>query len=67
MYSFLQSDAISDVKLSIVTDLCLDFRDILNYGLFLPPVNGKAGKFLQEDRFLREYPFSGSVGQLEVC
>ncbi|VDM31314.1 unnamed protein product [Hydatigera taeniaeformis] len=30
---------ISDVKLSIATDLQLDFRDILNYGLFLPPAN----------------------------
>ncbi|VDD76500.1 unnamed protein product [Mesocestoides corti] len=44
----------------------LDFRDILNYGLFLPPQNGKAGKFLQEDRLLKDYPFSDSVGHLEL-
>lgn len=58
---------ISDVKLSVATDLRLEFRDLLNYGLFLPPANGKAGKFLQEERQLRDYPFSCSVGHLEVC
>ncbi|VDL18378.1 unnamed protein product [Hymenolepis diminuta] len=58
VYNFLPSDIISDVKISIVTDLHLEFRDILNYGLFLPPANGKAGKFLQEDRQLKEYPFT---------
>ncbi|KAM3178264.1 hypothetical protein ACTXT7_002904 [Hymenolepis weldensis] len=65
VYNFLPSDIISDVKISIATDLHLEFRDILNYGLFLPPANGKAGKFLQEDRQLKEYPFTSSVGHLE--
>ena len=67
VYSFLSTNIVSDVKLSIATDLNLEFRDILNYGLFLPPANGKAGKFLQEDRQLKDYPFSCSVGHLEVC
>ena len=66
VYGFLSTDIVSDVKLSIATDLNLEFGDILNYGLFLPPANGKAGKFLQEDRQLKEYPFSCSVGHLEV-
>ncbi|KAL5970387.1 SH3 and multiple ankyrin repeat domain protein 3 [Taenia solium] len=60
-----ESDMILDIKLSVATDLRLEFRDILNYGLFLPPANGKAGKFLQEERQLRDYPFSCSVGHLE--
>lgn len=67
VYSFLSSDLISDVKIAIITDLRLEFRDILNYGLFLPPASGKAGKFLQEDRQIKDYPFSNSVGHLEVC
>jgi hypothetical protein len=29
-------------------------------------VNGRAGKFLDEERRLSEYPFQGSVGTLEV-
>ena len=30
------------------------------------PANGKAGKFLDEERQLKEYPFPGPVGALEV-
>ena len=37
-----------------------------NYGLYYPPANGRAGKFLDEERCMSEYPLSGSVGQLEV-
>jgi SH3/ankyrin repeat-containing protein len=40
--------------------------DGLNFGLYLPPSNGRAGKFLDESRCLREYPLSGSVSYLEV-
>ena len=43
-------------------DLC----DALNFGLYLPPVNGRAGKFLAEERYLREYPLQGPIGFLEV-
>ncbi|XP_077025427.1 SH3 and multiple ankyrin repeat domains protein 3 isoform X2 [Tamandua tetradactyla] len=31
-------------------------QDALNYGLFQPPSRGRAGKFLDEERLLREYP-----------
>jgi SH3/ankyrin repeat-containing protein len=41
-------------------------KESFNYGLFLPPSNGKAGKFLDEERRLGDYPFSGPVGYLEV-
>ena len=40
--------------------------DGLNFGLYLPPCNGRAGKFLDESRYLREYPLSGPVAYLEV-
>jgi hypothetical protein len=41
-------------------------KESFNYGLFCPPSNGKAGKFLDEERRLGDYPFSGPVGYLEV-
>jgi hypothetical protein len=44
-----------------------ELKESFNYGLFCPPVNGKAGKFLDEERRLGDYPFSGPVGYLEVC
>lgn len=43
-----------------------ELKESFNYGLFQPPSNGKAGKFLDEERRLGDYPFSGPVGYLEV-
>jgi hypothetical protein len=43
-----------------------ELQESFNYGLFMPPSNGKAGKFLDEERRLSEYPFSGPIGYLEV-
>jgi len=37
-----------------------------NYGLYYPPSNGRAGKFLDEERRMGDYPLSGSVGRFEV-
>ncbi|XP_015834869.1 SH3 and multiple ankyrin repeat domains protein 3 isoform X3 [Tribolium castaneum] len=43
-----------------------ELKESFNYGLFCPPENGKAGKFLDEERRLGDYPFSGPVGYLEL-
>ncbi|CAL8078487.1 unnamed protein product [Orchesella dallaii] len=43
-----------------------ELKESFNYGLFAPPCNGKAGKFLDEERPLSDYPFSGPVGYLEL-
>lgn len=43
-----------------------ELKESFNYGLFCPPSNGKAGKFLDEERRLGDYPFTGPVGYLEV-
>ena len=41
-------------------------KDVLNFGFYDPPVNGKSGKFLDEERPLRDYPLKGSPPMLEV-
>uniref|UniRef100_A0A182J687 SH3 and multiple ankyrin repeat domains protein n=1 Tax=Anopheles atroparvus TaxID=41427 RepID=A0A182J687_ANOAO len=48
---------------SVVTK---ELKESFNYGLFSPPSNGKAGKFLDEERRLGDYPFHGPVGYLEL-
>ena len=48
------------------TTMFQELEDSFNYGLFQPPLNGRAGKFLDEERRLSEYPFQGNVGHLEV-
>uniref|UniRef100_A0A182NDJ1 SH3 and multiple ankyrin repeat domains protein n=1 Tax=Anopheles dirus TaxID=7168 RepID=A0A182NDJ1_9DIPT len=44
----------------------MELKESFNYGLFSPPSNGKAGKFLDEERRLGDYPFHGPVGYLEL-
>uniref|UniRef100_A0A673XR37 SH3 and multiple ankyrin repeat domains protein 3 n=1 Tax=Salmo trutta TaxID=8032 RepID=A0A673XR37_SALTR len=43
-------------KQHILCTLNQSLKDVLNYGLFQPAHNGKAGKFLDEERQLKEYP-----------
>jgi len=46
--------------------LSQDLKESFNYGLYCPSVGGKAGKFLDEERPLKDYPLAGPVGFLEV-
>uniref|UniRef100_A0A673LEH5 SH3 and multiple ankyrin repeat domains protein 3 n=1 Tax=Sinocyclocheilus rhinocerous TaxID=307959 RepID=A0A673LEH5_9TELE len=43
-------------KQQILCTLNQSLKDVLNYGLFQPAYNSKAGKFLDEQRTLKEYP-----------
>ncbi|XP_058841894.1 SH3 and multiple ankyrin repeat domains protein 3-like isoform X3 [Acipenser ruthenus] len=43
-------------KQQILCTLNQSLKDVLNYGLFQPAYNGKAGKFLDEERLLKDYP-----------
>lgn len=38
----------------------------MNYGFYLPPYQGRAGKFLDDCRLLKEYSLNGPVASLEV-
>lgn len=54
------------ISIRLLPSSSQDLKESFNYGLFCPPSNGKAGKFLDEERRLGDYPFSGPVGYLEV-
>ncbi len=54
-------------KQVVLDRLARDVPDALNHGLFLPPDNGRTGKFLDEERLLGDYPLPGPVPTLEVC
>uniref|UniRef100_A0A667HXV8 SH3 and multiple ankyrin repeat domains 2 n=1 Tax=Lynx canadensis TaxID=61383 RepID=A0A667HXV8_LYNCA len=49
-------------KQRILCSLNQSLKDVLNYGLFQPASNGRDGKFLDEERLLREYPQPGGKG-----
>ncbi|XP_069758383.1 SH3 and multiple ankyrin repeat domains protein 2b isoform X3 [Narcine bancroftii] len=56
-------------KQRILCTLNHSLKDVLNYGLFQPASNGRDGKFLDEERLLKEYPqpISKGVPSLEFC
>lgn len=69
VYKCLQFPAerlIWDIKNQLLALLPKELKENFNYGLFCPPSNGKAGKFLDEERRLGDYPFNGPVGYLEL-
>ncbi|XP_075044361.1 SH3 and multiple ankyrin repeat domains protein 2 isoform X2 [Mixophyes fleayi] len=49
-------------KQRILCTLNQSLKDVLNYGLYQPFSNGRDGKFLDEERLLREYPQPMSRG-----
>uniref|UniRef100_A0AAZ3P9H3 SH3 and multiple ankyrin repeat domains 2a n=1 Tax=Oncorhynchus tshawytscha TaxID=74940 RepID=A0AAZ3P9H3_ONCTS len=49
-------------KQKILCTLNQSLKDVLNYGLFQPAMNGRDGKFLDEERLLLEYPQPISKG-----
>ncbi|XP_046672398.1 SH3 and multiple ankyrin repeat domains protein 3 isoform X7 [Homalodisca vitripennis] len=63
---FPKDQLVWDVKQQCLAALPKELKESFNYGLFCPPVNGKAGKFLDEERRLGDYPFNGPVGYLEL-
>jgi len=63
---FQKEELIWEVKQQTLAALPKDLEESFNYGLFHPPSNGKAGKFLDEERRLSEYPFQGPIGYLEM-
>ncbi|XP_050736843.1 SH3 and multiple ankyrin repeat domains protein 2-like isoform X5 [Eriocheir sinensis] len=69
---FHRDDLVWDVKqqaLAALPKVALWYRELresFNYGLFCPPQNGRAGKFLDEERPLGDYPLLTPVGYLEL-
>lgn len=55
-----------EIFLKSITSSLKELKESFNYGLFYPPCNGRAGKFLDEERPLSDYPFNGPGGYLEV-
>ncbi|XP_028132157.2 SH3 and multiple ankyrin repeat domains protein 2 isoform X3 [Diabrotica virgifera virgifera] len=63
---FPRDQLVWDVKQQCLAALPKELKESFNYGLFCPPDNGRAGKFLDEERRLGDYPFNGPVGYLEL-
>uniref|UniRef100_A0AAR2IIB5 SH3 and multiple ankyrin repeat domains 2b n=1 Tax=Pygocentrus nattereri TaxID=42514 RepID=A0AAR2IIB5_PYGNA len=49
-------------KQQILCTLTQSLRDVLNYGLFQPAVDGRESCFLEEERPLRDYPLHTTKG-----
>lgn len=45
----------------VLEEFSAQLHDPLNYGLYIPPNAGKAGKFLDEERPLEDYKLPGKL------
>ncbi|OQV20518.1 SH3 and multiple ankyrin repeat domains protein 3 [Hypsibius exemplaris] len=63
---FPPTTPIWEVKQRLFATLPKELKDSANFGLFCPPFNGRAGKFLDDERELKDYPMPGHVGYLEL-
>lgn len=61
-----KDELIWDIKQHIISSLPKEVKEGFNYGLYCPPVNGKAGKFLDEERPIADYPLCDAVAYLEL-
>lgn len=61
-----REELIWDIKQQILSSLPKELKESFNYGLYCPPVNGKAGKFLDEERPIADYPLTDAVAYLEL-
>ncbi|CAN8022810.1 unnamed protein product, partial [Ixodes persulcatus] len=61
-----REELIWDIKQHIISSLPKELKEGFNYGLYCPPVNGKAGKFLDEERPIADYPLTDAVAYLEL-
>jgi SH3/ankyrin repeat-containing protein len=57
---------VGSAKQKLLTALNKEIKDGLNYGLYLPPFQGRAGKFLDDCRQLKEYSLAKPIANLEV-
>ena len=62
---FNLDETVWNAKQRVLATLAKEVKDGLNYGFYLPPYQGRAGKFLDDCRLLKEYPLNGPVAQLE--
>ncbi|XP_071791706.1 uncharacterized protein [Asterias amurensis] len=54
--SFRRDRPIWNSKMQLLKTVGSALTDGLNYGFYLPPSHGKAGKFLEEERLFSDYP-----------
>eukprot|EP00051_Salpingoeca_urceolata_P011584 m.143926 g.143926 ORF g.143926 m.143926 type:complete len:1354 (-) comp17177_c1_seq1:132-4193(-) len=65
MLLFDKRQTVWTAKQRVLERLAKNLVDAVNYGLYLPPAGGRAGKFLNEERMLGDYALTGPVGYLE--
>jgi hypothetical protein len=63
---FSLDETVWSAKQRVLGTLAKEVKDGLNYGFYLPPFQGRAGKFLDDCRKLSEYPLNGQIPNLEV-
>lgn len=63
---FNPEESVWAAKQQILLSVAKGLKEGFNYGLFIPPTNGKAGKFLDDGRLLKEYSLTAAFSSLEL-
>ena len=68
MFHFCLNEIVWQAKQMVLIEFSVNpnLLDPLNFGFYLPPHAGRAGKFLDEQRKLNEYPMDNVEAHLEV-
>ena len=66
MLKFNLDESVWLAKQRVLSTLVKEIKDGLNYGFYMPPHQGRAVKFLDDCRLLKEYSLVGPVAHLEV-
>ncbi|XP_066931632.1 SH3 and multiple ankyrin repeat domains protein 3-like isoform X3 [Clytia hemisphaerica] len=66
-FEFCTSEPIWNAKQKVLIEFASnkDLVDALNFGFYMPPSGGRAGKFLDEQRTFKDYPMDRTSGSLE--
>eukprot|EP00794_Sanderia_malayensis_P012635 gene12636-13933_t len=66
-FRFCLDDTVWTAKQAVLLEFStMNLVDPLNYGFYMPPFKGKTGKFLDEERLLKDYPAEGYGDHLET-
>lgn len=67
-FEFCTSELVWNAKQKVLIEFASnkDLVDALNFGFYMPPSGGRAGKFLDEQRTFKDYPMDRTTGVLEV-
>jgi len=65
VFAFSEDEVVWKVKQEVLSNIPKELPDSLNYGLYCPASKERAGKYLDEARFLKDYSLDRPIASLD--